>query len=325
MEKYSVVKYSSLYFDVWNGFLSNSKNATFLFHRDFMEYHADRFEDFSLMVFKNKKLVALLPANKTDNVVYSHQGLTYGGLVLKKETKFKEVLNSFYALLKFLEAQGVERLELKLLPSFYSAWPSQELNYMLFVLNAKLSKSETLSVINQKHPLPISKNRLEGCKRGKKNKLTVVETNGFEAFWNEILIPNLRQKHQVSPVHSLAEITALKQKFPEHIKQYNVYHNQKIVAGTTMFVTQNVAHCQYISGNSDKNQLGSLDFLFEHLIKEEFAEKAYFDFGSSNESDGKHINTGLQFWKEGFGARTVVQEFYSVNPSNYNKLKSVML
>jgi len=167
---------------------------------------------------------------------------------------------------------------------------------MLFTLNAKLIKSETLSVINQNSPLPISKNRIEGCKRGRKNKLRVVEVDDFEAFWNHILIPNLKQKHQVAPVHSLEEITALKEKFPDNIKQYNVYHNHKIVAGTTMF-----------------------------LIKNVFAEKAYFDFGSSNENNGKHINTGLQFWKEGFGARTVVQEFYSVNTGSYNKLKSVMV
>ena len=54
-----------------------------------MEYHNDRFEDFSLMVYKNGKLIALLPANKKDNIVYSHQGLSYGGVVYMKDVKFK--------------------------------------------------------------------------------------------------------------------------------------------------------------------------------------------------------------------------------------------
>lgn len=40
-----------------------------MFNRDFMEYHADRFEDFSL-IFKNEKgkIVALLPGNIKDNI-----------------------------------------------------------------------------------------------------------------------------------------------------------------------------------------------------------------------------------------------------------------
>ncbi|NJX14694.1 GNAT family N-acetyltransferase [Tamlana crocina] len=325
MEEYTVVKYSSLYCKAWNDFLLNSKNATFLFHRDFMEYHADRFEDFSLMIFKKGKLIALFPANKSGDKIYSHQGLSYGGVLLKDETKLREVLNIFYTLLEFLDKKHFKVLEVKMLPSFYTLLPNQELNYLLFVLNAHLVKSETLSVINQKNPVPISKNRLEGCKRGLKTGLKVIEETDFKSFWNEILIPNLIKKHQVTPVHTLEEISYLKQKFPENIKQFNVYQNRKIVAGATMFLTENVAHCQYISGNADKNQLGSLDFLFQHLIKNVFVEKAYFDFGSSNENDGKNINTGLQFWKEGFGARTMVQEFYSINIGNYHALKSVML
>ena len=44
-----------------------------------MDYHKDRFEDYSLMVFKDEKLVAVLPANRVEDKLFSHQGLTYGG------------------------------------------------------------------------------------------------------------------------------------------------------------------------------------------------------------------------------------------------------
>ncbi|MFT6748422.1 MAG: hypothetical protein ACJAQ1_000334, partial [Flavobacterium sp.] len=80
MNLFSVKQYRSEDYEAWNQFVSEAKNATFLFHRDFMEYHSDRFEDFSLLVFNNKeKLVAILPANRVDESVFSHQGLTYGG------------------------------------------------------------------------------------------------------------------------------------------------------------------------------------------------------------------------------------------------------
>ena len=50
-------------FDAWNTFVSKAKNATFLFHRNFMEYHKNRFQDFSLVVQEDQKWVAVLPAN----------------------------------------------------------------------------------------------------------------------------------------------------------------------------------------------------------------------------------------------------------------------
>ena len=65
--------------------MSKGKNSTFLFQRDFMDYHSDRFMDHSLLVFKDEKLIAVLPGNQVDNTVYSHQGLTYGGLIVHKK------------------------------------------------------------------------------------------------------------------------------------------------------------------------------------------------------------------------------------------------
>lgn len=325
MEDYSVVKYSSLYSNDWNNFVKNSKNGTFLFHRDFMEYHSDRFDDFSLMVYKKEKLLALLPANISGSVIYSHQGLSYGGLILKKDIKFADVINVFSAFLKYLHRKNYKKLEVKSLPSIYSTLPNNEIDYIMFLLEGVLIRRDTLSVINQKDTIRISGNRLEGCKRGLKNDLKIIEETNFDTFWNEVLIPNLEIKYKASPVHSLNEITLLKNRFPNNIRQFNVYHYDKIVAGTTVFVTENVAHCQYISGNSNSNQLGSLDLLFEHLIKNVFTDKAYFDFGSSNENNAKQINAGLQFWKEGFGARTITQDFYSVLIANYKNLNNVMV
>ncbi|WP_242202416.1 GNAT family N-acetyltransferase [Aestuariivivens insulae] len=321
---YKVVKYSEVYYHQWNSFVFQAKNATFLFHRDFMEYHSDRFEDFSLMIFKKEVLIAVLPANVSGLTVYSHQGLTYGGLVLKKDIKFNDALNIFSAILEYLSRKSYKKLEIKCLPSIYSSVPNNEIDYIMFLLEGILIKRDTLSVINQKETIKMSRNRIEGYKRGVKHDLKIVEETNFDAFWNMILIPNLKAKYNALPVHSLDEIILLRSRFPNNIRQFNVYHRGEIVAGTTIFETKNVAHCQYISGNSDSNQLGSLDFLFGHLIKNVFADKAYFDFGSSNENNGKYINSGLQYWKEGFGARTITQDFYSVSIANYKNLNAVL-
>ncbi len=279
MKNYFVRLYQKEDFALWNDCIGQAKNATFLFHRNFMEYHKDRFDDFSLMVFEGEKLVAVLPANRVGETVFSHQGLTYGGLVLTPKSKLSSVIAIFKTVLLFLYENGILHLNLKPIPSFYCTQFADEIDYCLFITKANLYKREALSLLNLTQDFSFSKDRKQCVRRGIKANLLVKEEPNFELFWNEILIPNLDKKHQSKPVHTVEEITKLHQHFPENIRHFNVYFENQIVAGTTIFVTDKVAHPQYISGNEMKNELGSLDFLYHHLIHEVFADKIYFDFG----------------------------------------------
>ena len=56
MSSFRIEKYSDKYKNQWDNFIQNAKNGTFLFKRNFMEYHADRFEDFSLLIFEKNKI-----------------------------------------------------------------------------------------------------------------------------------------------------------------------------------------------------------------------------------------------------------------------------
>jgi hypothetical protein len=325
VKNYQVRQYQPNDSEIWNAFISVAKNATFLFNRNFMDYHSDRFQDFSLLVFDESKLVAVLPANRVEDAVFSHQGLTYGGLVLGQKAKLSTTISIFHSILKFLTENDFKTLTIKEIPSFYCYNFSDELEYCLFILSANLIRKDSLSVIDLSKPYFITKTRKESIRRGKKMGLVIKEELNFELFWNEILIPNLDKKHQVKPVHAVKEIKLLQSRFPENIRHFNVYYNDKIVAGTTVFITDKVAHPQYISGNSQKNELGSLDYLYHHLITEVFKDKKIFDFGISNEEQGTKINEGLLFWKESFGAKTVTQGFFEVETKNYKSLESVLI
>jgi hypothetical protein len=322
---HSIKRYTPDYFEQWNDFTAKSKNGTFLFHRDFMEYHSNRFEDFSLLVFDEDKLIAILPAHKKEDALYSHWGLTYGGLVYSDKTKLSEVIKAFRAILAYLHENALEILYIKLIPSIYHKYPADEFSYALFVANAKLIRKDSLCIVDQQNRIPFAKTRRESIRRGVKNGLVIKEEPEFKLFWDEILIPNLQNKHEAKPVHTAEEMILLHSKFPDRIRHFNVYHNDKIVAGTTVFITDTVAHPQYISGNKDKNELGSLDFLYDYLINNVFADKRFFDFGISNEEQGRKLNEGLVFWKESFGARTQVQDFYEVNSVNYALLDNVLI
>lgn len=325
MQRYDVTPYQLVNNREWNNFVLNSNQNSFLFQREFMDYHSDRFKDYSLMIHRNGKLIALLPANKVNEQTYSHQGLSYGGLITAKDLKSEDTIQIFKSILKFLNENGIENLIIKELPSIYLKHViNNPLSYLCFKTNAELVRIDMHSVVDLSFK-SYSNSRKEGLKRGQKYNLKVKESDSFDLFWNNILIPNLKSKHGVQPVHSLEEISLLKSRFTKNIRQFNVFYNDEIVGGTTIFETDNVAHCQYISGNSNKNELGSLDFLHVHLLDNVFKDKAYFSFGTSNLEAGQKINKGLQFWKEGFGARSITQGFYKIETRSYKLLEDVFI
>lgn len=257
--------------------------------------------------------------------MFSHQGLTYGGFVFEAKIKLGQVLTIVKEVLSFLAENEIQTLKLKLIPNIYNAFFSEEIEYALFLTEATLYRRDCLSVLDLNKDYKISKSRKKSINRGKKNELEIREESNFKLFWEEILIPNLDKKHNAKPVHSVEEIKYLHQKFPNNIRHFNIYSNDRIVAGTTIFVTDNVAHPQYISGNSQKNELGSIDYLYHHLITEVFNDKHYFDFGPSHENNGTQINQGILFWKESFGAKTTVQDWYEVETKSFSKLENILI
>jgi hypothetical protein len=290
-----------------------------------MEYHSDQFEDYSLLIYDEGKLVSVLPANRVGDAIYSHQGLTYGGLVFQKNIKLGNTIPIFQEILLYLNENQIEKLNLKLIPSIYCDGFSEEIEYSLFLLKAKLTKRDCLSVLDLTKPFFISKTRKESIRRGIKNDLIIKEELNFELFWKEILIPNLDKKHNAKPVHSAEEMIKLQKLFPDNIRHFNVYKEGNIVAGTTIFVSENVAHPQYISGNIQKNELGSLDYLYDYLINVVYKDKNFFDFGPSHENNGLNINEGILFWKESFGAKTSMQDSYEIETNNYKKLAGILI
>lgn len=305
---------------MWNDFVESSKNATFLFHRDFMDYHNDRFEDFSLMIYKGDELYALLPANRKGTMLFSHQGLTYGGFLLSKSATLLSAFESFKTMLSFLSSQGIEGLDLRITPSFYNLMPSDEIEYFMFKSKAQLIKRDVMMLIDYDHKIRFKKNRREGINKAKRNGLEIRIESNFANFWHEVLIPNLSEKHDSKPVHTLEEIELLASRFPENIKQVNVYKDDEIVAGTTVFLTHRAVHPQYVSGNADKNAYGSLDLLYDFII-EHFAEgRRYFNFNTSSEQNGTVLNKGLLFWKETCGARAFTIDNYLIKTASYKNL-----
>lgn len=316
MNKINIKQYSSAHYSIWNEFVAKAKNATFLFHRDFMEYHQDRFEDYSLLIFDDKdKLVAILPANRVEDTVYSHQGLTYGGLVLTHKSKAKEVFSYFEAVVTFLQKSALKKLIIKPIPVFYNKTFSFELDYYLFKIKSNLIRKDMNLAFKLGEDYLISKTKLKKHRNALSSGILMKEETNFESFWTEVLLPRLDEKYDAKPVHSLDEISKLAIKFPNNIKQFNAYLDEEIVAGITIFEMDDVVKSQYGATTVKGESCRALDFLFLSLIeKYRLAGKSYFDMGivtDLNHMEG--YNQGLLNQKEELGCVVFEQNHYEIN------------
>jgi hypothetical protein len=323
----TVRKYESTDKELWNNFLENSKTNQFLLSRNFMEYHKDRFEDYSLLVFDEKTLVAIFPANIKNNVVVSHSGLTFGGFIVARAEATKNSIQYFAKLLKFASEHNIDKIIFKQSPSFYSSVSQDEVDYAMFLVDAKMYRVDIAYAINQQleNKIQYQERRRRAIKKAEKNGVNIIETTDFSTFWNEILTPNLQSRFGVNPVHSLAEIQSLSINNPNKIRQFEAWQNGVLLAGTTVFETPSVAHSQYISASDEGRKNGAIDLLFHHLISSTFAHKEIFDFGIVNEEEGRKINMGLLDWKEGFGARAYAHRFYEIETRNYVQIEKIFV
>jgi hypothetical protein len=277
-----------------------------------MDYHRDRFQDYSLLIRDEKgKLQALLPANRHDNTVSSHGGLTYGGFIINSSMKAANLLEIFDNTLTYLRQNEFVNFIYKTVPYIYHQVPAEEDRYALFLCNATMVRRGLLTVVSKDYTVPFQERRWRGVQKALKNNLEVRCTNDFETFW-EILTTNLKLTYNTSPVHSLKEICLLHSRFPNNIKLYGCYQDNTMVSGVVIYESSKVAHVQYIAASPKGKELSSLDLVFHELLNSVYKSKPFFDFGTSDEKNGYYLNRGLLEHKEGFGARMMVHDHYQI-------------
>jgi hypothetical protein len=318
-----VARYDESSKKAWDDFVRQSKNGTFLFQRDYMDYHRDRFEDHSLMVWDDDgALAALLPANARDGVITSHGGLTYGGFVSDGKMKIPKMLEIFETVLLYLSQNSFTRVIYKTVPHIYHRSPAEEDCYALFLCNARLIRRGVLAVSCCENPLPLQERRRRGAKKAVQNGLVVRQNRDFETYWS-ILSERLQDAFGTGPAHTLAEIQLLESRFPDNIKLFAAYQDYTMLGGVVIYESEQVAHAQYIAANERSRSLGALDLVFSDLLGNHYKSKRYFDFGTSDEAEGRMLNKGLIDQKEGYGARVVAHDHYEIDLTDWSPSRLV--
>lgn len=306
---FEIRRYSPEFVDDWNGFVASSKNGTFLFDRRYMDYHADRFIDHSLMIYRRGRLYALLPGNVNGDTFYSHQGLTYGGLLMNDKTTAADVVEIFRMINAYLRAEGLKTVVYKPVPWIYHQQPSEEDLYAIIqVCDVRITRGLS-SAITREHLNEWYRIRQNGVQKAKKAGVRIEQTEDYHSFWH-ILSNNLRERYGLNPVHTVEEIELLHQRLPENIRLFVAKEGQQTIGGCVLYVTGRVVHSQYIAASPRGRELHALDLLFEEVIAQSLKNHAYFDFGISTEKQGTYLNQQLIYQKEGFGGRGICYEWY---------------
>ena len=304
-----IVRYTPDQKQAWNDFVRRSKNGTFLLDRNYMDYHADRFTDHSLMVYRRDKLYALLPGNIAGDTFYSHQGLTYGGFIMSDKTVAADVVQLFRLLNDQFRREGIRKVIYKPTPWIYHRQPSEEDLYAVVeVCGATVSRGLS-STISRDYQNKWYRIRECGARHAKQLGLTVEETEDYKPFW-QVLSNNLRERYGLNPVHTVEEIEMLHRRMPDHIRLVVVKEGDETIGGTVLYVSDRVVHSQYIAASPKGKQVHALDLLFDVVIRKALASHPYFDFGISTEKRGTYLNEHLIYQKEGFGGRGVCYDWY---------------
>jgi hypothetical protein len=292
---------------LWDEFVRGSCNGHFLLERGYMDYHADRMEDASLMVFDGDRLLTLLPANRREDSLVSHDGLPFAGFVMGPRTLHQDMRSALKALSSYLLAHGFKRFVYRPTPVCYHRMPCQDDICLLHEMGAVCTKTKLSSGFAGPVPVLIgSETQRSVLKAARKLPCDFVECQDVALFWGH-LERFLQARHGTRPVHTVEEMTLLRRRFPGQIRMFLAKAGEEIVGGVLVYLTARVMRMQYsFRHRQDSTSVSRRLTLW--LAAHPECSRPWIDLGTSLDPETGEIDTTLLRSKERTGGRgTVVQ------------------
>jgi hypothetical protein len=297
----------------WDEFVRRSRNGHFMLERGYLDYHAQRFRDESLLFFRGERLVALLPAHRRDDALITHEGLPFAGLIVGPRTPHHDVRAVFEALRGHIRKSGLRRLLYTPTPACYHATPFEDDLYLLHVLGARCSGMKLSAGFPGAAPPCLSKPTAHHLRRtARKHPCVYRECDDVAAFW-AYLEEFLRSRHGATPVHSAAEMALLKSRFPGQIRMLLAEARGEVLAGVLVYLTGRAQRLQY-SFRRGEQPPRLLARLYLHAASHPELRRAWVDLGTSVDPLTGEIDERLLASKEIMGARGVVIQTWTWEP-----------
>lgn len=298
----------------WDECVRSARQGTFLFERGYMDYHADRFVDHSLLVWRNGQVIAVLPAHERDGDWVSHGGLTFGGIVSGRHTRLVDMLEMTTAVVEYTREHNFRQWIYIPVPHIFHTSPAEDDVYALSLAGASLRSRSASLCINLNSPFGMPSRRMGGVKTAQSRGVTVEETGDLATFW-DMLNERLRAAHNSRPVHTLDEMQLLQSRFPQNIRLYGAFQDSNMIAGLLMYENTRAARAQYIASNEIGRAVSAVDLIMYELLTRVYRNSrfAWLDLGISNRLEDNTINLGLYAQKEKIGGRTILIDAYSLD------------
>jgi len=303
--------------EAWDAFVNATTNGTLFHTRAFLRYHpAGRFHDDSLIFLKGGKVLAVFPAavrsdDKT-NILRSHPGASYGGLVVRSTLSLRDAMRLVQQLVEYAKQCGYAGVEMTLPPQVYYFRPSNYLDFALYQNGFVYRKREVSSVIPLDVPPPLmielfSAESRRAVRRAEKLGVQVGESDDYAEFY-KILKRNLSLRHNVKPAHTLEELITLKKLFPEKIRLFASFVDEQMIAGIVVFsCNDRVALAFYVSHDEAYQKYRGVNLVFNEVIRWSAEQHFRFlDFGIFTVN--MEPNWGLCRFKESFGASGIFRD-----------------
>lgn len=328
----TIIPYSASLSETWDAFVESSKNGTFLFKRGYIDRHDSALVDCSLLIYQGdyereerehilpiEELVAVFPATWDENErkIYSHNGLTYGGMVVKESVSQTEALQCLQGVLQFYDRMYMAKsVVIKPIPNIYSSYPNGEEMYAIFRAGGRLCGRVVCSVIGMSNPLKMQSARTRLANKAIESgvyidRMMEGDWQCLEEFWT-IYEKMDHSTDDQSNCQTCNDLRSLMETFPREIKLYVARKDERILSGIIIYVTKKVAHVQYVANTQEGRELGALDLLIRHLVNVRYKSIRYFDLGSTTNADGTVQNTTKLQLREDYGGRAVCYDGYEI-------------
>lgn len=307
----SVSIYQGSFEQEWDRYVRQANNGTLFHLRRFLNYHPrDRYKDHSLVFTGPKGLLALFPAAEQEvdgnRRLVSHPGASYGGPVTPIGLTFQGSYDLVESLIQYAREAEFQQIELTLPPTIYNRRLSNYIDFSLLQHGFTYSKREVSSILfleqtPEENLAKFSDSSRRAVRKARNSGVEIRFSNDYETFY-QILLHNLKRRHNVQPTHTLEELLQLADLFPEDIHLLAAFLDDRMIAGITIFdTTPDVTLAFYISHDEAFQQYRAVNLLFYEMIRWAIdCDFRYLDFGIFT----VHMkpNFGLARFKESFGA-----------------------
>jgi len=307
VERYEPAAHRAL----WEGFIPTTANGNLFSCRRFLEYHPPgRFEDHSLLFWRDRELFAVAAGECAGGSWTSQRFTSHGGLLVRPRLSAAEALDLVYSLLLYAGAQDWRKLFLRFVPDILAessfttlVWAlsifgfSQDSREMTWCALPRFDSEEALLDVYHE-------SEFYAVRKAVKSGLSVRETEDYPAFYS-LLAAGLKARYEVAPTHSLSELETLRRLCPGEMRLHGVYTQEGVLIGGALIfdVSPHGSHVFYLTQDYAYKLSQTMPFLM-HSINLEYTvrRKRKLNYGVFTAHGGEELNLGLSRFKSKFAS-----------------------